>query len=72
MAKAESDSSQSQTESLTVRDLRALADRLGNRGHSLVFADQPHLQSDLKLAADVIRALVRNWTPDFIITVGRG
>jgi hypothetical protein len=72
MAKAESDSSQSQTESLTVRDLRALADRLGNRGRSLVFADQPQLQADLKLAADVIRALVRNWTPDFIIPVGRG
>ena len=39
-------------ETLTVRDLRALADRLDSRGHSLVFADQPYLQADLKLAAD--------------------
>ncbi len=58
-------------ETLTVRDLRALADRLDSRGHSLVFADQPYLQADLKLAADTIRALVNGRTPDAAVTVGR-
>jgi hypothetical protein len=58
-------------ETLTVRDLRALADRLDSRGHSLVFADQPYLQADLKLAADAIRTLVNGCTPDAAVTVGR-
>jgi hypothetical protein len=58
-------------ETLTVRDLRALADRLHARGHSLVFADQPHLQADLKLAGDVIHTLVAGQAPDSTVMVGR-
>jgi hypothetical protein len=58
-------------ETLTVRDLRALADRLHTRGHSLVFADQPYLQADLKLAGDVIRTLVSGQAPDDTLVLGR-
>jgi hypothetical protein len=58
-------------ETLTVRDLRALADRLHARGHSLIFEDQPDLQGDLKLAATVIRALVHDRAPDETLALGR-
>jgi hypothetical protein len=68
---AENNSIQPNQETLTVRDLRALADRLHARGHSLIFDDQPHLQGDLKLAATVIRALVHDRAPDETLALGR-
>ena len=44
---------------LTAGDIQALADRLLSRGTSRLFVEQPELQSDLRLAALVIRALLQ-------------
>jgi hypothetical protein len=39
----------------------ALADRLSVRGSSVLPADQPELQGDMRLAGRVIRALIRSF-----------
>jgi hypothetical protein len=38
-----------------------LADRLSVRGSSVLPADQPELQGDMRLAGRVIRALIRSF-----------
>ncbi len=43
---------------LTVAEIQTLADRLTSRGTSRLFADQPETQSDMKVGARVIRALL--------------
>jgi hypothetical protein len=43
---------------LTVAEVQGLADRLTSRGTSRLLADQPEMQTDMKIGARVIRALL--------------
>jgi hypothetical protein len=43
---------------LTVAEVQTLADRLTSRGTSRLLSDQPEMQSDMKIGARVIRALL--------------
>ncbi len=43
---------------LSAAELSALADRLANRGASVIFKDCPGIASDMALAARVIRKLI--------------
>jgi hypothetical protein len=44
---------------MTRHEIDHLADRLQSRGSSLVFKEMPEMQNDLRLAARIIRTLVR-------------
>jgi hypothetical protein len=45
------------TITVACQDIIVLADRLEARGTSRLSADQPHLQADLRLAAQLLRVL---------------
>jgi hypothetical protein len=43
---------------LRVAEIQTLADRLTSRGTSRLLSDQPEMQTDMKIGARVIRALL--------------
>ena len=47
---------------LTVQEMSALANRFEARAESVLLRDQPHLQSDMRLAARLIYELTGNAT----------
>ncbi len=55
----EHSSNTTSTPQMTSPELSALASRLRNRAESIVLRDSPHLQADLRAAANVIDQLVQ-------------
>jgi hypothetical protein len=53
---------------MSVKEVNALANRLMNRGATRL-TDQPEQQNDLRLAARVIRALVRSFNHADVVAV---
>jgi hypothetical protein len=58
MAKATEDNTNHPMMKLSAGEVQSLADRLTSRGTSRLLADQPEMQSDMRQAARVIRALL--------------
>ncbi len=69
MAKADSDSTENQKPvTMRIDEIHSLADRLLSRGVTRL-TDAPEQQNDLRLAARVIRSLVRSFAPSDIVTI---
>jgi hypothetical protein len=55
---ADSDPTPHRPQTLTPAHLQRLADRLVSRGTSSLLSDSPEMQADMRVAAQVIRALL--------------
>src|SRR5215470_7279749 len=60
------------TMSVTVRDARALADRLLSRALSMLSTESAQRRNDLKLASRLLRVLLRDYSSREVIEVVRG
>jgi len=61
-----------EAKTITIRDIRSLADRLSSRGSSRLSDDRPQHAGDLRLAAKVIRAMARSFGHADVVTLENG
>jgi hypothetical protein len=54
---------------MRIDEIHSLADRLLNRGLTKLTNAEPEQQNDLRLAARVIRTLVRSFAPGDVLTL---
>jgi hypothetical protein len=60
------------SQTITIRDIQSLADRLLSRGSSKLSDDRPEHAGDLRLAAKVLRAMARSFGYADVVTLENG
>ena len=61
-----------EAKTITIPEIRSLADRLSSRGLSKLSDDRPEHAGDLRLAAKALRAMARSFGHADIVTLENG